>query len=144
MTLIISDFGLSSPSPFPLPSREGIPETLSPGGRGQGEGVARDREPSPKLAPMPPEPPSRNSIFRSHTVGQRFFWLDITALNSGDERGEQYKFTFQWRARTKEVHHADKDSSRSSKSSCHGTHDKRLSLRTRSPASYVGDIWPGK
>jgi len=33
------DFTMLSPSPFPLPSREGSSKTLSPGGRGPGEGA---------------------------------------------------------------------------------------------------------
>jgi hypothetical protein len=40
MTFVASDFVLLSPSPSPLPSREGIMKTLSPGGRGKGEGGA--------------------------------------------------------------------------------------------------------
>jgi hypothetical protein len=31
-----------SPSPFPLPSRDGVLKTLSPGGRGKGEGGLQD------------------------------------------------------------------------------------------------------
>jgi tetratricopeptide (TPR) repeat protein len=37
---VLSDLSQSAPSPSPLPSREGGSETLSPGGRGKGEGVA--------------------------------------------------------------------------------------------------------
>jgi len=33
------DVSYLSPSPFPLPSREGVAKTLSPGGRGKGEGA---------------------------------------------------------------------------------------------------------
>jgi len=36
-----------SPSRYPLPSREGNSETLSPGGRGKGEGAFRSRSQAP-------------------------------------------------------------------------------------------------
>ena len=47
-----SDFIVLSPSPFPLPSREGDLETLSPGGRGEGEGEYESEMSHLKLAPM--------------------------------------------------------------------------------------------
>jgi hypothetical protein len=43
-----------SPSPFPLPSREGLLKTLAPGGRGQGEGDFAKSNHTLKLAPMGP------------------------------------------------------------------------------------------
>jgi len=46
------DFSKLSPSPFPLPSREGDLETLSPGGRGEGEGEYESEISHLKLAPM--------------------------------------------------------------------------------------------
>jgi hypothetical protein len=45
------------PSPFPLPSREGDLETLSPGGRAEGEGEHESEISDLKLAPMPPYSP---------------------------------------------------------------------------------------
>ncbi len=52
MIVSLSDFGYLSPSPFPLPSREGGPKTLSPGGRGEGEGEYKITILHLKLAPM--------------------------------------------------------------------------------------------
>ena len=46
------DFSKLSPSPFPLPSREGDLETLSPGGRGEGEGEYESEISHLKLAHM--------------------------------------------------------------------------------------------
>ncbi len=46
------DFSKLSPSPFPLPSREGDLETLSPGGRGEGEGEYENEISHLKLGPM--------------------------------------------------------------------------------------------
>ena len=46
------DFSLLSPSPFPLPSREGDSKSLSPRGRWWGEGESAVRKYGGKLAHM--------------------------------------------------------------------------------------------
>jgi len=67
-------------APFPLPSREGVLETLSPGGRGQGEGVVGNQKPDPKLTPMRFR---RNDGITLPRIGQNY-WQRVYGANCSD------------------------------------------------------------